>query len=261
MRAAGLALTAAPALLVLAPAPAGASAPRKAVSLVASPARVTLVGSVQRTIRLTNAGIAPVDLEVTRALFALDLRGKPRIVPRSRARRDAASWVTVRPRRLALRSRTNAALTISAAVPRGARPGDHCALILLTTRPIEGARVAVRMRLGVVVVVRAPGRVSHALHVRRLHVRHIRSTRVLELYVANRGNVTEVLPRSHTTVILSRGRRILAKLHPAPRELLPGTTGIVQARYVGRARGRVTALVELSYEPGRTLRHAFQIRL
>ena len=190
---------------------------------------------------------------------ALDVRGRPRIVPPRRL--DAASWLLVRPHSLSLRPRTAGSLTVSSLIPRGARAGDHGALIVLTTRPIRGARVAVRMRLGVVVVVRAPGPVSRRLELRRLRVRRLRASRVLELYVANRGNVTEVLPRGRVTITLRRGRRILAHLHPAPRELLPRTTGIMAARYVGRARGPATALVELSPAPGMTVRRTYHLRL
>jgi hypothetical protein len=250
-----------PALLLalLAPASAGASSAPPPVSLTASPARVTLVGSGREAIRVTNSGRKTVEVEVARAGFALDLRGRPRIVAGRRL--DAARWLLVRPRRLSLRPRTTGSLTVSSLVPRGARAGDHGALIVLTTRPIRGARVAVRMRLGVVVVVRAPGPVSRRLELRRLRVRRIRGSRVLELYVANRGNVTEVLPRGRMTLTLRRGRRILARLHPAPRELLPRTVGIVSVRYRGRARGPATALVEVSPEPGRTLRRTYHLRL
>lgn len=246
-------------LVLLAPASAGASSAPPPVSLTASPARVTLVGAGQEAIRITNSGTRAVEVEVTRAGFALDLRGRPRIVAGRRL--GAARWLLVRPRRLSLRPRTTGSLTVSSLVPRGARAGDHGALIVLTTRPIQGARVAVRMRLGVVVVVRAPGPVSRRLELRRLRIRRVHATRVLELYVANRGNVTEVLPRGRMTLTLRRGRRTLARLHPAPRELLPRTIGIVSARYIGRARGPASALVELPYAPGRTLRRAFRIRL
>ncbi len=253
-----LGLAAAPALLLLAPAAAGASGGQAPVSLSATPARVTIVGSGQASIRLTNAGASPVELEVTRAAFALDLRGRPRIVARGRT----ASWVTVRPRRLALRPQTDASLSISSVVPKGARPGDHDALVLLTTRPIRGARVAVRMRLGVVVVVRAPGRVTRRLELRMLRVRRAGRRRVLELLVTNRGNVTEVLQRRRLTLILRRRGVIVATLHPAPRELLPRTSGILQTAYAGRARGRATVLVELVNEQaGRATRRAFSVRL
>lgn len=245
-------------LLQLAPASAGASG-APPVSLAAAPARVTLAGSGQEAVRVTNSGSKTVEVEVTRAGFALGLRGRPRIVPPRRL--DAASWLVVRPRTLTLRPRATGSLTVSSLVPRGARAGDHGALIVLTTRPIRGARVAVRMRLGVLVVVRAPGRIIRRLELRRLRVRRLGASRGLDLYVANRGNVAEVLPRGRVTLTLRRGRRILARLHPAPRELLPRTIGIVSARYTGRLRGRATAVVELSTEPGRTARRTYYLRL
>jgi hypothetical protein len=241
---------------------AGAGTGRRPVSLAAAPARVTIAGSGRATIQVTNSGSRRVELNVRRAGFALDLRGRPRIVRRARVGGSARSWLTVRPRSLVLPPRTKASLTISARVPRRARPGDHNALVVLTTRPIRGARVAVRMRLGVVVVVRAPGRTSRQLELRRLRVRRTRSARVLELVVANRGNVSEVLQRGRISIVLHRGETVFARLQPPARGLLPRTIGIVQARYAGRVRGRMTALVELSYGPGGgVLRRAFHIRL
>jgi hypothetical protein len=249
-------------VLALAPAIVGAGTSRHPVSLVASPARVTLVGSGRATIHVTNSGGRRVDIDMRRAAFALDLRGRPRIVPRQRIGGAAGSWLTVRPRRLALTPGRSASLAISSTVPPRARPGDHNALVLLTSRPIRGTRVAVRMRLGISVVIRAPGRISRRLELRRLRVRRAGSTRVLELLVANRGNVTEMLQRERLTVTLRRGPRMLATPQAVARELLPRTSGIVQARYMGRARGRVTAYVELSSGPGRgVVRRTFHIRL
>ena len=246
-------------LLQLAPASAGASAAPPPVSLAASPARVALVGSGQAAIRVTNSGSKPVEVEVTRAGFSLDLRGRPRIVPRRRA--AAASWIAVRPRTLSLRPRSAGSLTVSSLVPPGSRAGDHGALIVLTTRPIRGARVAVRMRLGVLVLVRAPGAVSRRLELRRLRVRRLRTSRMLELYVVNRGNVAEVLQRGRVTITLRRGRGVLTRLRPPARELLPHTAGLVVARYIGRARGPVTAEVEVANGSGKATRRAFRIRL
>jgi hypothetical protein len=253
------AVGAAAALLVLAPASAGASTPRSPIALAATPARVTLVGSARTEVRITNSGTKPVELEVGRAGFALDLRGRPKIVPRGRA--AAASWLAVHPQRLSLQPRSNGTLTVSSAVPRRARAGDHGALILLTSRPIRGARVAVRMRLGVIVVVRAPGQVSHRVELRRLRVRRQKSSRMLELLVANQGNVAEVLQRGRVTITIIRNRRVLATLRPAARELLPWTTGIVQARYKGPSRGLFTAVAEVALGDGRTTRRTFRLRL
>jgi hypothetical protein len=254
--------TLAVAAALLAPAPAGASPARTPVSLVASPARVTIAGSGRATVTVTNSGSRRVEIEVRRAGFALDLRGRPRIVRRARGGGAATPWLIVRPRRLAIRPGAHAALSIGSRVPRNARPGDHDALVVLTTRPIRGAKVAVRMRLGVMVVVRAPGRTSRRMELRRLRVRRVGRARVLELMVANRGDVIEILGPKRLTLILQRGDRVVARLDPVPRQLLPRTKGLVQARYAGRVRGRVTAIVGLSSESGGGfVRRTYHLRL
>jgi hypothetical protein len=150
-------------------------------------------------------------------------------------------------------------------LPARAEPGDHDALLLLTTRRRAQDGVAVRMRLGVVVVVRAPGTV-----VRRLGLGAMRATRarkagrrglVLELLVVNRGNVSESIEPRHAVVsLLRRGRRI-ARLTARPQELRPRTQGIFQFRYRGRARGRVTARVHVSLGEGRVFSRTYRIRL
>jgi hypothetical protein len=118
------------------------------------------------------------------------------------------------------------------------------------------------MRLGVMVVVRAPGRLTRRLDLRRLHVRRVGNNRLLELLVANRGNVTEVLARKRVTIILSRGQRIFARLQPLARQLLPRTKGLVQARYTGRVRGRVMAIVELASDSGSdVVRRTYALKL
>ena len=248
---------------VLVPASAGAGTARPPVSLVASPAHVTLAGKARQTIQVTNSGTEPVVVDVARAGFALDLRGRPRIVPRGRGSRAAASWLTVRPRRLMLRPGSIASLTVTSALPRHAEPGDHGALVLLTTRPRAGLGLAVRMRIGIVVVMRAPGAIVRRLELRGLRVRRFGRVRVLELSVANRGNVTEALNRGCVNVSLLRRGRLLTRLRPLARQLLPRTSGIAEIRYGGRLRGWVTALVELSaHDPcGQALRRTFRIQL
>ena len=52
-----------------------------------------------------------------------------------------------------------AELEVAARVPARARPGDHHALVLLATRPSHVGGVGVRMRLGVRVSVRVPGKI------------------------------------------------------------------------------------------------------
>jgi hypothetical protein len=122
-------------VVALASASAGAGATPKPVALTAVPARVVLVATTHEAVRVTNSGTRAVVVDVSKAGFALTLRGRPRIV-RARGKRSAASWLELRPTRLTLPARASASLVVSAAVPRDAEPrqryGDACA------RPRDG---------------------------------------------------------------------------------------------------------------------------
>jgi len=242
------------------PASAGTTAAHRSIALTASPAHVSLQGSGRATVRVTNSGRRPVVVDVRRAGFALDLRGRPRIV--AGGRRAATSWVRLHPSRFALRSGASASLTVAATVPAGAEPGDHDALALLTTRPRDDAGVAVRMRIGVVVAVRAPGRLVHHLALRRLRIRHRRHVRTLELLVVNRGNVTERLGRERVSLLLRRAGHRLASLRPEARQLLPRTRGLIVFRYRGPARGAVSAVAIVRSDAGaESVSRTYRIRL
>ena len=248
------------AALALAPASSGAGAARPALALTATPAHLALAASSRPAMRAATPGAPPLVVDVARAGFSLDRRGRPRIAPRDGAR-AAAAWIAVRPARFVLRAGANRLLTVTARLPRRVEPGDHDALVLLTTRPQRGAGVAVRVRIGVVVVVRAPGKVIRRLVVRRLRVRRLRDARVLDLLLVNRGNITERLGRGSIRVVLGSGRRH-ATLRAGPRELRPHTSGIIQLRYRGRLHGRVAARVRVEREPGRPpSEQVFRIRL
>lgn len=217
-----------------------------AAALSVSPVRIRLSGASSRTITITNAGDTTAAVEARPASFVLDRRGKPTI---ARERLEAAGWLHLRPRRLVLAPGGTAVVTVSSAAPAGALPGDHPALVLLTTQPPRAAGVAIRMQIGVVVFVRVAGRIVHRLELGTLRVRR----RVLEAVVANRGNVVE---RTRVRVSLSRGGHVLARLGPVARTLLPHSRGIQRFRYRGRLRGWVTARVEAG-----TLLRTFRIRL
>lgn len=235
---------------------AGTSAADPSLALTATPARVTLHGSGQAVVQLRNTGITPVVVDVARAGFRLDLRGRPRVAaPGARTPRLAFL-----PRRLAIAPKTSAPLTISARLPRRAEPGDHDALVLLTTRPQRRGNVAVRMRLGIVVVVRAPGTVARRLELRQLRVRRAGRTRILDLLVVNRGNVTETIRRNVLTLTLRRKGRAV-RLRPTPRTLRPRSRGIVEFRYRGSLRGAIVARATVALEGGAAARRLYRIRL
>jgi hypothetical protein len=227
------------AVCLLAPASAGARVTRPPVSLVASPAHVSLTGAARQVVTVTSTGSEAVVLEAVRAGYGLDLRGRPRILLRR------PSWISVRPRRLAIAPGRQATLVVASTPPVRAEPGDHSELVLLTTRPLRTASLSVRMRLGLVVVVRVPGRIVRRLEALRVRVR----PRRLELLVANRGNVTETVVRRCVTVTVRRASRLLARLHPAPRTLLPHTNGLLDVRFRRPRRGRLSIRVAVSPGP------------
>jgi hypothetical protein len=207
------------------------------------------------TVRVTNAGHSPLLVDVSRAGFSLDLRGRPRV-----ARQRPASWLTVLPRRLLVPVGASRALTVTARLPRRIEPGDHDALVLLTTTPKRGAALAVRMRVGIVVVVRAPGRVVRRLSLESMRVRREARERILELVLLNKGNVTETLERGHLRVVLRRGDARVT-LRAGGRSLRPRTRGLVELRYAGRLTGWVTAQIEIASPDRPVLRRSLRLKL
>ncbi|HZT45662.1 MAG TPA: hypothetical protein VFA24_05730 [Gaiellaceae bacterium] len=228
---------------------------RPPVSLVASPAHVALTGAAREAVTVTSSGRQPVVVEVARAGYALDLRGRPRVA------RLRSSWISVWPRRARIVPGGRATFVVASTPPRRAEPGDHSELVLLVTRPLRTAALSVRLRLGVVVVVRVPGRIVRRLDPLRVRVR----ARRLELLVANRGNVTETIGGRCVAVAVRRAGRLVARLHPRPRTLLPHTTGLLELPFRGLSprRGRLRIGVAISPGPpcAQPRRRAFAIRL
>jgi hypothetical protein len=192
-----------------------------AVSLSVSPARIVLVARQPQQLTLVNRSARPAVVDAARSGFALGLRGRARIVAH-------AAPLDVRPRRLVVPPHGAARLTVSSALPRHAASGDHPGLVLLTTRPASAA-VGVRLRLGVVVLVRVPGRIVHRLVAQRL----LRHGGRLELWVRNRGNVAEECSQL----------RVDPAIRPAARTLLPHARGACELGRVAKRRGVVVVHV------------------
>jgi hypothetical protein len=230
-------LLASAAVLLALAAPARAGVAQPPVAVIASPSHIALKGSARAHVTVTNSGSRPVVVDVGRAGFALDLRGRPRAVSRR------SSWLVVGPRRLALTPGASATLSVAAHVPRRVEPGDHSELVLLTSRAPTSRGLPVRLRLGVVVVVRAPGKVVRRVSAIGLHVRRSGKARVLGLLLANRGTVTESVGGPCVVLWLHRRGRIVARLRATERRILPHARGLVELVYRGRLRGRLQATV------------------
>jgi hypothetical protein len=248
-------------LLALASAPAGASGAKPPVALTASPAHVELPGAARATVNVTNSGSKRVVVDMRRAGFALDLRGRPKIVAANRVSRSAAGWLSLRPRTIALGPGASRSVTIASRPPSRVEPGDHDALVLMTTRRLVKNRVAVRMRMGVVVVVRVPGAIRHRLDLRAARIAGSGRVRTLELVVANLGNVTERFARKRAVVSVRRGGPRIARLTAESRTLRPGTVGILLFRYRRTLAGPVIVRVDVTAESGHVIRRTLRIRL
>jgi hypothetical protein len=117
------------------------------------------------------------------------------------------------------------------------------------------------MRIGLAVSVRIAGRVVHSVSVVGAHMRRTGRARLLELTLANRGNVIEVLGAGGLRVSLARGGRVFVRYLVARRELLPGTRGLVRLRYDGHARGMTVVRTELRRAGARPVERRFRLRL
>ncbi len=217
-----------------------------AAALSVTPVRLRLTGSAARTIAVTNTGDSPAVVPARPAGLALDGRGLPTLPGRAQ---PAAAWTPERPNPAGSPPGGRALLTVSSTAPPTASHGDHPALVLLTTQPRRGGGVGIRVRIGVLVFVRVPGKIVHRLAITAVRVRR----GALTLAVANRGNVAE---RVRARVVVRRAGRILARLGPIERTLLPHTRSRLVFGYRRRLHGAVTAVVDV----GR-LRRTLRLRL
>jgi len=229
-----------------------AAAPHATLS--ASPAHLVLTPGTRRLVHIEAAGTRRLAVEAHVAGFALDVRGRPRIV-----RVDGASMLLALEPRSQNVGRAGATLTVIARRSPHAAAGDHPALVLLTAATPGARGVLVRMRIGLVVSVRVPGKLVHRLVVRKARVvRHGRQRRI-EVALANRGNVIEHVDRAGLRVLLLVRGRVVAILHPERRDLLPRSAGIVTVPCRSGIHGAVVAQIELR-RPPRAVRR-FHLRL
>jgi hypothetical protein len=193
------------------------------IALTVSPAHAVLTTPASRTIDIRNTGTATV---------AVAVKSPP------------TQLLQIRPSRVALRPGSHRILTVRARASARARAGDHELLVLLLAQPLERSGVAVRMRVGVRLRVRVPGRLVRQITLLGLRVRH-QPHRLLLVSLANAGNVTEPLHGRVTATLVRRGRVLSRLRYVGRRELAPGRRTAVPLRYRGGARGRLSCVVRI----------------
>jgi P pilus assembly chaperone PapD len=193
------------------------------VALSVSPARIAVRAPASRTIRLRNSGLEDVIVEVTR-----------RAVGESGAFK---SWVHVVPARQSIRAGSTATFTLRVGRSATATPGDHAAVVFMTTHRAGAAGVSIRLRVGVRLLVRVPGRLVRRIEFGRLRVKGRR----IVVPVANRGNVVVSLAPRVTATLLRRGRHVARLRARAPSLLLPGGRVSLVFPYARRFRGVFSA--------------------
>jgi hypothetical protein len=224
------------------------------VALAAAPARLVLPASSRAVIRVANTGNLPLDVRVSRAGLSLGTEGRPAVGPRA----APAGWLFVSRTRFRIRGHTAVAVALRAGALRGARAGDHATLLLLSAVRPGRHTVAVALRVGVVVVLRAQGRVARRLELGAARVERRGGRRVLRLGVVNRGDLDEWFGRDRVRLTLRRAGRVVGRPAVLPRRLLARSRGVVVATLGGGLRGRYLLEVRfLRPRPGTPLVHRF----
>jgi hypothetical protein len=223
------------------------------LSLAASPAHVSLVPGGRQAVHVTASGVGALHVEARVAGFALDLRGHPRVG----ASAPGVPLLRVTPPRITV-GRRGADVVISSPRTPGARAGDHSAVLLLSAvAPPGGLRA--RMRVGVVVSVRVPGPIVHELGLAAIRARRSTHSRWMEIIVVNRGNVIERGARISAT--LAQGARVVARLRPSRRTILPHAQALYRLPYRPNLSGATTLRVELALPGAPGVDRSVRLRL
>jgi hypothetical protein len=246
---AGLVLASLGLALGFAPSAGGAQSP--GLALAVHPNRLLLVGTAQGTFAVTNPTNRQLVVTASTADFLLRPNGRVVVSPRLPPSRSAKRWLTVSPQTLRLAPHGSVTVRVSSRPPAGAAasPGDHYALVQLTTAPTGSGMVRTRTQIGMPVLVRVNGPLVRRLRIASLRVQRSRTKRTLQLVVSNHGNINERLLRRRVTVQLRRNGRTLRTLVPPARSILPGGRAAYALPVPRRLSGSVNAVVTVRPAP------------
>jgi hypothetical protein len=219
------------------------------VALSATPTIVTLLGTSTSQIHVVNPSHRAITVAVATGNYAIASNGRVQIDPKVAPNRTAKAWLSITPATLKLGPNGEGNVTVVSHPPKKAEPGDHHALVLLTARAAESGQVAIRTRIGVGVLVRMPGSIVRKLAIPSLRVKAAGKAKLLNLAVANLGNVNERLAPGKLTIQLSRAGKSLTVLRTRPVDLLPASRQTVSVPYRGKVHGTLRAVVRVRPTP------------
>jgi hypothetical protein len=229
-------------VLALTATAAGSGSTPRGLSLGVNPTRLVLTGRASGAFELTNPTARELVVSVSTVDFAINANGKV-VSPRAVPSRSARSWLTVSPGTLTIAPRATATVRVSSHPTAKASPGDHHALVTVTTAPSGSGLVRTRTQIGLPILVRVNGPLVRRLQIVSLRIERSRTRRTLELVVRNDGNINERLLRRTVTVQLRRGGRTLRTLVAPARSILPGGRAVYSLPVPQRLSGPVTAVV------------------
>lgn len=233
---------------------AGAAGP--ALTISASPFSLKLQGAATSSIHVVNPGSHPVSVQVSTGDLAVSQTGKISVDPKKRPALSARSWLAVSPGRLTLPAGGVADVSVVTHPPTNAAPGDHYALVLLTTVPPNGVQVGVRTRIGVSVIDTVAGAVAMTPKVAHAAAVKIGKRHLLQLRIVNRSAFVQRLTRGMVTLDIRRGAKRLAHLVAPARVLLPHSTALVSVPYPKAIHGTFTVTTKIG-----TATRRFRLRL
>jgi hypothetical protein len=207
-------------------------------------------GGESRTLTLTNTGGITTKYFMSIGNFDVDTDGAVRIDPALTPSRSAKRWLRVEPENVTLKVGQSTKVRVRAVPSRLALPGDHGAIVLFVTDVARTGQARFRGRIGVPMIVRVRGQLVRKVSIGRIAVRKSGRSRVVALRVVNAGNVSERFTRQRISIEVRRGGRTIARLGARTRLFLPGTSGVISARYGGPVRGKVTIRVTLTQASG-----------
>lgn len=216
------------------------------LALAASPLHVVAPPGASVALTVRNTGSATAVVTAAAAGFRLDLRGRPVLGGVARA------WLRAAPQRLALRPGAQGVVHVHTVAPKGASPGDHARVLLLTATAVGANGIRLAARVGVLLVVRCPGRLVHRLDPVRLR----RVGTRLRLLVVNRGNLDEWVTGDRLALTLRRDGRAVAVLRARSQRVLARSRAVFEWKLPARLVGEVRVAAFLS---GRV--HRYRLRL